>query len=581
MHLIDWMEWGEEAFATARDQDRPVLLSISASWCHWCHVMDHTTYSDPRVCTLINAEFVPIRVDNDRRPDINDRYNMGGWPTTCFLTPNGDIISGATYIPPDAMVEVLQQVLQYYRLNRSVVDTQAELLRLRSFQEAYAGPPAGALLTHRLVEEVTGLVLASFDRRFGGFGNGQKFPCFDALELLLSMHAVSRDKLLLSVVEHTLRAQHDGDLHDRQEGGFFRYCTRRDWTSPHFEKMLEDQAGHIRTYSLFSSISGDVWAADVARETLAYVYAHLYDADRGVFFGSQDADEVYYAKPLSERRGSRAPRVDRTIYTDWNARMASALVSLWTVDGDADHLSAAKACLDWLLANCRSSEGLMFHWHDGRPHLPGQLRDAAAVLTAALDVYEASGGASYLSAARELAEASRRVLCDADRGGFWDRPPDPAAPGRLAHPQKLITHNSQMASALIRLDWIAGTAALRGDALNALRWFAGRFQQWGHLSACYGTAVHAALSDPVLVRIVGRPDHPGTAAMLHTAASHSAPCKAVQTLHPERDYAAIGELGLDVLDAPAAYVCVGKTCSPPVGSAEELRLALARLPNPA
>ncbi|MGQ9696373.1 MAG: thioredoxin domain-containing protein [Armatimonadota bacterium] len=576
MQSINWLEWGEEPFRIAHELDKPILLSIGASWCHWCHVMDRTTYSDPRVCELVNAEFVAIRVDNDRQPDVNDRYNMGGWPTTCFLTPSGDIISGGTYIPPDAMLEVLQRVLHYYRLNRGAVHAQAELLRLRSIQEACAPPSPEALLTPALLNEVLGLVLDAFDPRFGGFGTGQKFPCFDASEFLLSMYLNSKNRLLLETAEHTLSAQYAGDLHDAEEGGFFRYCTRRDWSSPHFEKMLDDQAGHIKTYSLFGMVSGDTWPVDVARQTLSYVHRYLGDPGTGAFFGSQDADELYYAKTAAQRRTTSPPRVDQTIYTDWNARMVSALVSLWAAGGEPEHLSAACTCLNWLLANCRSPEGLMFHWHDGKPHLPNHLRDAATVIAAALDVYEATGDGTYLSAAGELADASRAVLLDPERGGFWDCPLDANAPGRLSYPQKPIVHNALIAHSLIRLYCLTEDTAYRRDAERALRWFASRFQQWGHLSAGYGLAVLAAVVDPVVVRIVGPRHHPTTSAMLYTAVRHPFACKAVRLLDPERDGAVLDKLSLSAQHTPAAYCCIGSKCLPPVFTPDDLKMALAR-----
>jgi len=217
----------------------------------------------------------------------------------------------------------------------------------------------------------------------------------------------------------------------------------------------------------------------------------------------------------------------------------------------------------------------MFHWHDGQPHLPNQLRDAAAVLASALDMYEATGEPEYLSTANELADACRTALCDTERGGFWDRRPEPSAPGRLAHPQKLITHNSVLACGLTRLHWLTDSTAHRREAERALRWFASRFQQWGHLSAGYGLAVHVALSDPVLVRIVGRPDHPTTTAMLAAAASYPAACRAVRVLDPEADRGTITQLGLPIHDSPAAYVCSGNTCLPPARSPAELKSALA------
>src|SRR5579875_3527969 len=213
-HEIAWRPWEAATFAQAQAEDKPILLAISAVWCHWCHVMDETSYSDPEVIETINERFIPIRVDNDRRPDVNARYNMGGWPTTAILTPEGDPITGGTYIPPSQLKRTLDQVAELYKTHKAEIAD-------------------------------------GFDPEYGGFGYEPKFPQTDALELLLLEYRRSRalgspDERLYNMLAKTALGMARGGMYDHVEGGFFRYSTTRDWSVPHFEKMAEDHGGLLR-----------------------------------------------------------------------------------------------------------------------------------------------------------------------------------------------------------------------------------------------------------------------------------------------------------------------------------------------
>src|SRR5437588_290102 len=187
---INWRPWSQEAFEQARQTGRPILLSISAVWCHWCHVMDETTYSHAGVIDLINREYVPVRVDNDVRPDINQRYNMGGWPTTAFLTSSGDILTGGTYMPPDQMASALMKVADYYRSNQA--DIASRVLEARKRAASGVARSAGDL-EEGLVDEILDAVRSAYDSEYGGFGNAPKFPQTDAILLLLEQSVLRSD----------------------------------------------------------------------------------------------------------------------------------------------------------------------------------------------------------------------------------------------------------------------------------------------------------------------------------------------------------------------------------------------------
>ena len=243
---IRWREWGEEAFADARARDLPILLAISAVWCHWCHVMDETSYSTPDIIREINDRYVAIRVDNDERPDVNRRYNMGGWPTSAFLTPDGEIMHGGTYIPPDVMYGTLLTITELWREKREDIKQRiAEAMR----REAETRAAAPGRLRGDIVDSVRALVSGQYDPQHGGFGREPKFPQPHLLRFVLDEYLRTDAPELATMLRTTLRAMSSGGMYDRAEGGFFRYATQRDWSSPHYEKMLEENAELLALYA--------------------------------------------------------------------------------------------------------------------------------------------------------------------------------------------------------------------------------------------------------------------------------------------------------------------------------------------
>src|SRR5438309_1064119 len=187
---IGWRDWGEKAFQEAQVADKPILLAISAVWCHWCHVMDETSYSDDEVIRTINERYVPVRVDNDQRPDVNRRYNMGGWPTTAFLTPDGEILNGATYIPPEAMRHYAREVADVWREKRAELEPR---LRELAQHEAHANEPKPGDLSVEIVSSVAALIRGQYDPEYGGFGREPKFPQPKLLRFLLDEYRRTRD----------------------------------------------------------------------------------------------------------------------------------------------------------------------------------------------------------------------------------------------------------------------------------------------------------------------------------------------------------------------------------------------------
>ena len=221
---IAWREWGPDAFEQAQREDRPLLLGISAVWCHWCHVMDETSYSDPAVIQLINERFVPVRVDNDQRPDINARYNMGGWPTTAFLTPSGEVMAGMTYVPPDQMRDALQQVSTYYKDNKQSIEQKiAEIIANRATAAASGdGSDDGDGLSDQIMRDALHATSDAYDPVYGGFGAEPKFPHTEAIDLLLHAYLRDGDRDALHMARKTLEHMYELGV-----------------TDPHLARVLE------------------------------------------------------------------------------------------------------------------------------------------------------------------------------------------------------------------------------------------------------------------------------------------------------------------------------------------------------
>ncbi len=570
-HEIHWRQWGPQAFQEAQAQDKPILLSLSAVWCHWCHVMDETSYSDPAVISYINEHYVPVRVDNDQRPDVNARYNQGGWPTTAFLTPDGELMAGGTYITPEAMREHLPRIAVQYGNSRDDIARKAQELRERraaaTVTERGALPPA-------TFDNILRAVSSSYDPLFGGFGDAPKFPHTDSVDLLLYAHRRNRDPDLLHMARKTLDSMAGGGIFDQEWGGFFRYSTQRDWSEPHYEKMLEDNADLLRNFLALSRITGEESHAGAASRIVDYLETKLRDPQHGqtparrggFFYGSQDADEEFYKLPAAEREKRAEPYIDRTCYTSWNAMAASAyLEACWTLDRP-QLCDAALQALEFVWQNCRdtgSSPAAMYRYWDGSPHIPGLLGDQAYMARALLDAHEVTGDSTYLDRARELA----RLLIDrfGDRhGGFFDVWDDTDKLGRLGERQKSLQDNAVCAELFLRLHHLTHDEEYRQIAQATLETFAPSHQALGHFAAAYAKQADLLLNSPPEVNIVGPADSEITRALHQAALALDVPYRIVQLLDPGRDVARLEALALPPQPAPAAYVCLGTVCPAPV-----------------
>jgi uncharacterized protein YyaL (SSP411 family) len=567
---IRWRSWGDDAFAEAREQNKPMLLGISAVWCHWCHVMDETSYSVPDIIKVINDRFVPVRVDNDERPDVNRRYNMGGWPSTVFLTPEGEIIHGATYIPPDEMWQALNAVDEVWSTKREDIAKRVDELRA---QEAEARKPKSGELSADIVDAVGALVRGQYDPQFGGFGRSPKFPQVRLLRFLLDEYRRHGYPDVAHMLHKTLGAMAASGMHDKIEGGFFRYATTREWEVPHYEKMLEDNAELLAVYAEAHRTFPEAGYDRVVRDVVRWMDTVLWRDDVNAFAGSQDADEVYYELDRAGREKHGAPYVDRALYTGWNALAISGYVIAGQALNDPQVRERGIEVLRMIAREMWDPSDGLAHFDRGEgPRVRDLLGDLVSVLTAQLDAYETGAHPIGIVGAQRVAARLRERLEDSDGGGFFDAPERPE-PGRLAVREKPIEDNAMAADALLRLAVLTGDESWRDSALRALRSFVGTYRGWGQFASSYANAVARALAEPLAITVVGPTDDATVEALWSAARSVDDPARSIQRFVPDRDGEQLERLGFPA-DRTAAYVCVGTSCSAPLTDEGSLRREL-------
>lgn len=572
---IAWRDWSEDAFQSSRSEDKPVLLTLGATWCHWCHVMDETAYSDPRVIDLVNSGFIPVRVDVDQRPDISLRYNQGTYPSVAFLTPDGELLAGRPYTPADEMVALLEQI------------SSGEFVQEASRSSSDIESPASNK-TNASIDAVLGRLQDLYDAEFGGFGLEPKQPPWEALGFLLARYGLTGDRALLAMVETTLQGMWHG-IYDRKDQGFFRYSVSRDWKVPHYEKMLVSNANLAMAYLDAFQITRKAIYRTAAHGILDYVLTTLFSADDGLFFASQDADEPFYQGSWKDRDASVAPPIDHTLYAGWNALAAQALIhSGETLNRASDHRLGADI-LDKLWQRSWTSA-------NGLSRRAGETNGAAATLIdqvyflrAWLARYQSTGRAEHLSRAVTVADTTQRIF-GAPGGGCYDTPPPQSFEAGFLRREQPVLDNSCWAEALLALARLGGDEGYTERAAAALKVFEpvvpGKSYLGDHASRCmeedeealflpagaaWGRARSLLTHGPVSLALVGDASDPSYRPLHRAALRVHAPHKVVQPLDIERDAQRIRELGFPARRDAALYACMGEQCLAPITTPRGVR----------
>jgi uncharacterized protein YyaL (SSP411 family) len=570
---LHWHDWSDAAFEQARERGVPVLLVVHAHWCRFSRELERRVLRDASVVERIERGFVAISVEKSRRPDIAVRYSRGGWPTLAFLDEQGELFASEGFLEPEELAARLDLIERYWR-------AECGSLRARLAQRAglgESGAVARAELKPELLAEIGAHLLETSDPYHGGWGSQHKFPHPESLDFALLRWSQTGDEALRKLVLRTLRNMQSGEIHDRVEGGFYRYSTAPDWSGPHHEKVLDGNAERLRSYLEGYQALGDASFKTTAEGVLDWMQTTLLDRETGAFRGSQDADPVYAHLRTREARAQHgAPECDPTIFAHANACAASALFLAGDVLERPECTEQAVRTLEFVLdALCEPRDGVLHYW-DGVAHLPGLLTDQAYVLRALLDAAEHTGRARYVAAAEALARKTCEQLWSHE-GGFWDTRHDPGARGSLRRRERSLADNARMAEALLRLSCITHEPRWRELARETLESFAGEFKRQGHAMSLYARAASLLMHPPVHVAIVGAPERDDTRALQRAALAPYLAHRIVQLVDPA------DRLTLERLELPwegggaHAYVSRGRASYADTADAQRLPSLMARV----
>jgi uncharacterized protein len=612
---VDWNEWGDEAFELARAGDRPLLVSVGYSSCHWCHVMAHESFEDPATAAVMNELFVNVKVDREERPDV-DAVTMeatvgmtgaGGWPTTVFMTPEGKPFYAGTYYPPEprhgmpSFRDLLQAVAETWRERRDDIERQAERID-GAIRSVSAGPVSSEPLSRDLLEDAVRGIASTFEPAFGGFGRAPKFPPASTIELLLR-HGSDES---LAMVTATLDGMAAGGMYDVVGGGFHRYSVDDRWLVPHFEKMLYDNAVLASAYLHAWVVTDAPRYRRVVEETIEYVLREL-AVDGGGLASAQDADTdgvegltytwtpaeaeeagipagllepfehgrlivrgeldpELQARVLELRAQRPQPFRDDKALASWNGLMLGALAeAAYRLERD-DWLESARALGGFLLGPLSGEDGRLHRSiRDGRVSGPGFLDDYANVAFGLMELHVATGEPRWLLEARRLALLAVELFGDGEEegngGGFFLSPPDRDA--RVARTKDLQdtpipSGNAMLAWVLLRLALIWGDDELERRGVSVLRLVEPALRRAPGAFAWALCGLDLYLSPPREIAIAG----PVSSPVARAALARFEP-RTVVAVGPSEEVPLLA--GKDLVHGqPAVYVCERFACRAPV-----------------
>ena len=600
---VDWYPWGDEALSRAREEDKPILLSIGYAACHWCHVMEHESFEDDVTAALMNERFVCIKVDREERPDLDGIYmdavvamtGHGGWPLTVFLTPTGEPFLGGTYYPPEprhglpSFQQVLVAVSDLYRERRDDVTRRTQVL-IDALDQAASPAPSSEPLTDSLLLAAVRRLGELFDPEWGGFGRAPKFPPASALELLLRRGETD-------VAAKTLDAMAAGGMYDLVGGGFHRYSVDERWLVPHFEKMLYDNALLVPAYLHGWLVTRKEHYREVAEQTLDYMVREL-RLPEGGFASSQDADtdgvegltytwapgegapeelfepfedgrfvlrgeldEDTRAQLLEIRSRRPQPGLDDKAIASWNGLALAALAEAGRRLDRPDLVEMGHALAGFLLGALSDGERLHRSRRAGRSSGIGYLDDYANVAHGLYELHVATGELRWLEESRRLALLAVELFADEERGGFFLAPAD--GERLVARKKDLFDHpvpsgNAMLAYVLLRLARIYGDDELERRAVGVLRLLGESLGRGPTEFAWSLNALDLYLATPKEIAIVGPPDSPVARAALEpfdpNAVVAFGPAQGVPLLE-----------GKEPVDGkPTVYVCERFACRQPL-----------------
>ena len=554
---VNWLEWGNEAFEKAKIEDKPILLDLTAVWCHWCHVMDATSYSNDEVTEIINKDFVPVKVYIDKRPDIRERYNMGGFPSTVFLNPDGYIIAGETYVPPERFRLMLESVKDTYKKRKNRIEKNIK--ETTDILQKQKEKILKAEMNESIIKEILVSVEDNFDSFYGGFGTQPKFPSPEVIDFLFLQY--KKSKKYLEMALKTLDGMYEG-IFDNVDYGFFRYSVTQDWKLPHYEKMLDTNAGLLRNYAVAYNITKQDKYKKIAEENINYINKFLSDQKKYSFYGSQDADEDFYHSKPEERKNKQQPYIDKTIYADWNAMMISSYIKAGAILNDDNTIKFAIKTIDFILENCYDRKNGLFHYFNEKSQISGLLADNIYFLNCLIDLFFITQNQKYLKKIEEIADFILKNFYDEKSYGFFDRIVKEEDLGALKHKDKQFLENSFCSIVFLRLYFLLKNDQYRDAAEKTIMYFSDSYLNYSYFASMYAIAVDMLLNGEIKVDILDKKE------MINACIAANNP-RIVVNYFEKNDKRNPG------CTVEGAYVCKGTLCKGPIKEIEKLKDELA------
>ncbi|MBB5340485.1 DUF255 domain-containing protein [Tunturiibacter gelidoferens] len=562
---LHWQAWSDGAFVQARAEHKFVLLDLEAVWCHWCHVMDDVTYRDPAVVRLLNQKYVLVKVDQDSRPDISNRYQDYGWPATVVFAADGsEIVKRQGYLPPRLMSSMLQAIIDDPSPGPSVE------------REATFRPASGSAISAGLLTRIETLYEKQYDKPIGGWGFVHKYLDEESVEYAMRQGARGNREYAKRAAD-TL---HDAtNLLDPVWGGMYQYSVGRHWTEPHFEKLISIQADELREYSLAYAETQNPEDLKAAQSVHRYVTNFLTAPSAGVFFVSQDADlhdgqenEAYFKLQDAGRRAQGMPRVDTHVYSRENGWMIAALCDYYAASGDGSALLQAQRAAAWIVVH-RSLPGGGFRHDDvdaGGPYLG----DTLAMGQAFLALYNVTGDRGDLKAAAATGQYIAAHFAPAVAGGGFVTAQKPTDAAYRPHPDR--DENVAVVRFASALAVASGEERFRAAAAEAMRYLAAESVALLPLSAGVLLANEDMTEAPIHVTVVG-PAASANVIALHAAALRSITSHELIEVRDPADPAPLPtSVTYPALKQAALFLCTAHACSSPIFRGEDVRAKIQR-----
>lgn len=568
---VKWNDWSDEVFARAKKEDKLVLLDLEAVWCHWCHVMDEKTYSDSSVVHLLDKNVIAVKVDQDSRPDLANKYEKYGWPAIIVFNADGkELAKRSGYIEAEEFKKMIKDLAD----NPDKPEPEAV--------EEKISYSANNILTAEQRKDLNFKHVDGYDAEFGGWGiGGHKFLDWNSAEYSLQL-AKEGDQAALERVRKTLEGHRK--LLDPVFGGVYQYSTKGDWDHPHFEKIMETQAECLRLYAVAGMVLNDQKYIDSAKSIETYLRDFMLSSD-GTFYTSQDADlkpgehsAEYFSLNDKERRAQGIPRIDKHVYARENGWAINAIAYLYMATGNEDYLKEAEKAAQWIIAN-RSIEGGGFR-HDqtdkGGPYLGDTLSMGRAFLT----LYQATGDMQWLQRATQAADFiakhfENKVGPDKSSAGFLTAE---AKAGEIVAPEPLLEENQIICRFANLLNQYTGESRHKQMAESAMRYLSTPDIIAKRRILVAGTLIadHEMAHPPAHITVVGKKSDPQAKALFATAIKSPLIYRRIDWL--DKSEGTLPNLDVDFPDLgkAAAFLCTDGRCSSPAYQPDDLNKRLER-----